>query len=57
MMWEINREAGGECPGAALPKLADPEVRESIARIILLSRDQALAAAEHIRRALEQTGG
>jgi len=53
MMWEIMRIAGGEFPGGPLPKLGDPQVRESCAVVILKSRDKDLQAAGHIEAALE----
>lgn len=51
-MWEINRLGGAKGPGEELPKLADPDIRRQLARIILECRDRDLEAAQHLENAL-----
>jgi hypothetical protein len=53
LMWQAWDQVGGNGNPVAWRKFADPAVRRSIASIILLARDKAAAAADHIERALK----
>jgi hypothetical protein len=56
LMWEVWELAGGIGNPDAYRKLADPGVRRAMADVILQARDRDAQAAEHIERALDQSG-
>lgn len=57
LMYDINASAGGRWPGDQLPELGRPEVRRSMATLMVQAAERDVRAAMIIERSLPRAGG